>query len=326
MQRFKNILCVTTSVDSNNLALTRAVALAKNNQAELKVVVVIDEVPPNTKLLERVLLPEDIQSKIIAKHEQGLQEAIAPHGEELTIQTKVLVGMPFLEIIREILRDNHDLVIKAAENGGILDRVFGSEDMHLLRKCPCPVWLVKPGPQHSYKRILAAVDVEDSYPSDELNYREKLNNQILDMSSSLALSEFAKLDVINVWEAIGENALQIGLFNNQEDVVDAYFREVEDNHRKNLEVLVANTLKNVGQDTAEFLKPEQHLVKGAPRDVIPEYAESLDVDLVVLGTVARTGIKGLFMGNTAETILNRLSCSVLAIKPPGFVTPVTPWD
>lgn len=48
--------------------------------------------------------------------------------------------------------------------------------------------------------------------------------------------------------------------------------------------------------------------------------------LVVMGTAARTGIPGFIMGNTAETILNRPDCSVLAVKPPGFVTPVTVED
>jgi nucleotide-binding universal stress UspA family protein len=50
------------------------------------------------------------------------------------------------------------------------------------------------------------------------------------------------------------------------------------------------------------------------------------MDLIIMGTVARTGIPGFLMGNTAETILNRIECSVLAIKPAGFVTPVTLED
>jgi nucleotide-binding universal stress UspA family protein len=45
-----------------------------------------------------------------------------------------------------------------------------------------------------------------------------------------------------------------------------------------------------------------------------------------MGTVARTGISGFLMGNTAETILNQIDCSVLAIKPPDFQTPVTLQD
>jgi nucleotide-binding universal stress UspA family protein len=45
-----------------------------------------------------------------------------------------------------------------------------------------------------------------------------------------------------------------------------------------------------------------------------------------MGTVARIGIPGFIMGNTAETILNHIDCSVLAVKPPGFATPVTLED
>jgi len=46
-------------------------------------------------------------------------------------------------------------------------------------------------------------------------------------------------------------------------------------------------------------------------------------DLVVMGTVSRTGIPGLLIGNTAEVILNNLECSVLAVKPADFATPVS---
>jgi len=42
-----------------------------------------------------------------------------------------------------------------------------------------------------------------------------------------------------------------------------------------------------------------------------------------MGTVARTGMPGLLIGNTAEGVLNEIDYSVLAVKPPGFVTPVT---
>ena len=64
-------------------------------------------------------------------------------------------------------------------------------------------------------------------------------------------------------------------------------------------------------------------MKGNAKHVVPMTAQELDVDLVVMGTVARTGIAGFFMGNTAESILNQLTCSVLTVKPPGFVSPVT---
>ena len=80
---------------------------------------------------------------------------------------------------------------------------------------------------------------------------------------------------------------------------------------------------HLGQDVLNYLKPQTHLVKGWARKEIPALAKQIEADLVVMGTVARTGVPGFIMGNTAETILNQIDCSVLAIKPPGFVTPVT---
>ena len=69
--------------------------------------------------------------------------------------------------------------------------------------------------------------------------------------------------------------------------------------------------------------PQLHLMKGHARHVVPIKVQELDVDLIVMGTVARTGIPGFLMGNTAESILNQIDCSVLAIKPFGFVSPVS---
>lgn len=72
----------------------------------------------------------------------------------------------------------------------------------------------------------------------------------------------------------------------------------------------------------DYLKVRVHLIEGWARKEIPVLAKRIDADLVVMGTVARTGLAGFIMGNTAETILNRIGCAVLAIKPPGFATPV----
>ncbi|UUI62888.1 universal stress protein [Aeromonas salmonicida] len=55
----------------------------------------------------------------------------------------------------------------------------------------------------------------------------------------------------------------------------------------------------------------------------PKMAAKLNIDLVVMGTVARTGIAGVIIGNTAESVLSQLNCSVFAIKPKGFVSPLS---
>jgi len=63
-------------------------------------------------------------------------------------------------------------------------------------------------------------------------------------------------------------------------------------------------------------------VKDWARKVILELAQQVGADLIVMGTIARTGIPGFFTGNTAESILNQIVCSVLAIKPAGLITPI----
>ena len=82
----------------------------------------------------------------------------------------------------------------------------------------------------------------------------------------------------------------------------------------------------LGQNAREYLKPQTHLLKGSARKEISAFASANSADLVIMGTVARPNVPGLFMGNTAEAILNKLDCSVLAIKPPGFETPVDMED
>jgi hypothetical protein len=98
-------------------------------------------------------------------------------------------------------------VIEIPEARDWRDRLFGSDDMHLLRKCPFPVWLIKPQAPKSYRRDLAAVDVDDAHPQAELGSRRALNLQILEIASSLALSGFGELHVVHAWDAIGESTM-----------------------------------------------------------------------------------------------------------------------
>ena len=60
-----------------------------------------------------------------------------------------------------------------------------------------------------------------------------------------------------------------------------------------------------------------HLMKGDPRVVIAEFATRHHTDLLVVGTVARSGVAGRIIGNTAEAVLNQLPCSMLVVKPDG---------
>ena len=320
MKRFKDILCVVESEKPCIPVLERAVALAENNQASLTMV---DVVPLVTGGID-VLTGGELQSVTEDRHKQQLGTLIEPYDKRVNIETRILVGTLFMEIIREVLRNERDLVIKTPEHQDWLDRLFGSADMHLLRKCPCPVWLVKPQAPKANRCILAAVDLDDTYPAKEMKSRRALNLQIIEIASSLALAESADLHIANAWDAIGENAMRHGAFMKiPVDKINAYVEQVQRQHASNLDELIRDAGAYVGPDALDYLKPHMHLVKGWARKEIPELVKRIDADLVVMGTVARTGVPGFIMGNTAETILNQIDCSVFAIKPPGFETPVT---
>ena len=197
--------------------------------------------------------------------------------------------------------------------------LFGSTDMHLMRKCPCPVWITKPTEHHQNRRILAAVDLD---PKEAV--KDVLNRQILEMSTSLAIADCSEVHIMHAWELYGEDILksprsgvlnaELNLMLEKEAVERAFW----------LENLVNHYGAKVDKDAIDYVSPQLHLIKGTAKAVIPNKARELDIDLIVMGTVARSGISGFFMGNTAESILHQIDCSVLAIKPPGFVSPVSP--
>jgi len=66
-----------------------------------------------------------------------------------------------------------------------------------------------------------------------------------------------------------------------------------------------------------------HFVIEPPDFAIMNCIEQHDIDLVVMGTVGRAGISGFITGNTAERLLPRIPCSLLAVKPSGFESPVS---
>ena len=300
-------------------ALKSAATLVRSNQAHLTACAIVDAIPGDLQMAITAITPAELQTITIAEKRawlDGLVSSVAAGGG--VIESQVLVGRPFVEVIRQVLRNNYDLVIKCAEaDDGLSGMLFGSTDMHLMRKCPCPVWIVKPTEQHNYRRILAAVDQDPEEP-----VTDALNRQILEMATSLALSEFSEAHIVHAWIMAGEDLLRSPRLTMSDAEVDAMVEKEASARRRWLEDLVRTYGNKADRNGIEVLEPQLHLIKGQAKHVVPEIARELAVDLVVMGTVARTRIAGFFMGNTAESILTQLDCSVLTVKPPGFVCPV----
>jgi nucleotide-binding universal stress UspA family protein len=62
--------------------------------------------------------------------------------------------------------------------------------------------------------------------------------------------------------------------------------------------------------------------RGRVEDIIPEFAVGHGVDLVVMAAPASNGISGFLFGGAPLKFLRKLTCSLLAVKPDGFVSPV----
>lgn len=311
MQRFKNILLYVGGEPVEKAAFEHVATLARRNQAFLTVAGTLEALPPEVRLLAKFTNPAELQDLFVQEFDKQLEHLIAPiSAEGVRIRVKILNGKPLLEIIREVLRNRHDLVMLAVEGKlRLSEKMLGSIAIQLMRKCPCPVWVIKPKLHHHYARILAAVD-----PTPDDGEKKRINKKIMELAISLAEMEGSELHVVHAWTQFAERILggRAGL---SQTKLDEILRETEKLHKRRLdEFLVKYDLEN--------LKPQAHLVKGEPENVIPELAKTKQPDLIIMGTSSRTAISGLLFGNTAEKVLQQVDCSILIVKPEGFVAPV----
>lgn len=318
MDRFRNILYVA-DMELTHEAFEHAVALAERNDAQLTVMVVTEEMIPN--------LPRRMAEKLREMQNEEQSETLKKLGERargrVEIEIKAMEGKCFLEVIREVLRHERDLVIKiAAPESDALGSLFGTTDMHLLRKCPVPLWLIKSPELPSIERVVAAVDFNElASPGEET--AEPLNRMILELAGAIASHEQGELHVAHAWWPVHEGLMKSGRTGISEEEAAAYLEELRLIHEKWLNQLMDKAKTWFGAAGRDLVEAELHLLRGKARVVIPPLVEQLEADLLVMGTVGRTGIPGLIIGNTAESILGRINCSVLAVKPLGFVSPVT---
>lgn len=304
MNRFKNILFVADGRNQSCPALERAVALADSNHARLTVVDVINEFETDQAIEAQLgvkisQLMQDFRQELLEKLVEPFQT------KDQLIYTRVLIGTAFAEIIKTVLQNDYDLVIKAMRPSETLEeRFLGSTDLHLLRKCPCPVWIDRPGKTIPYRKILAAVD-----PMSD----ESAAIKIMQLATSLANRERARLEIVHAWHLPGESLLRNGRARLSSTEVD----QIVSNQEKLQNDKLNSLLGNFGLRTDDA---NVHLVRGFAAARILEFGKS--ADLIVMGTIGRVGIPGFIIGNTAEDVLQSSESSILAVKPDGYVSPL----
>lgn len=306
MDVFRNILVYVDLDAERHQSLDRAAELAEHQHAALRLAAGIEtEATLAAKFLPGV--STRWHRETVEQMNEKLEALAAPLKQRgIDVTTKTLVGRPWLEIIREVLSRQHDLVLKDVGPHKWTDGLLTTDiDTGLMRKCPCPVWLVRTKAD-KFLRIAAALDV---LPKDK--EREALNVKVVKLAKAIAESEQAELEVVSAWSVFADSVLRFKMEK----------ADVDQLHEKT-EAEVRNLIQRVVSKAGAEGFAEVKAVHGDAHVVIPQVVEEDHEDLVVMGTIARTGVPGLIIGNTAEKILRRIHCSLLAVKPDGFVTPV----
>ena len=310
MNTFKKILFFADGAKGEKIALQRAAELALHNKASLTVMDVVAEVDSNDVRLKPTL--KRLQQALIKERKTALEllvKELTPQSGTLPIKIYVTAGKNYIGVIQTIIQKRFDLLVKSAnKHNAVAATLFGNTDISLLRKCPCPVWIIKPSRKKRIDTILAAVDLT------ETSEAKQLAGQILNLSAGLAQLEKSDLHVLNVWQPNFEPHVRT-LISRQEYA--NMMKMLKDNSRASLRALIQGT-----PDLPVNGAMSQHLEKGHAEVVIPKFVKDHKIDLLIMGTMSRTGIPGFLIGNTAEKVLDAVDCSVLTLKPSGFKSPV----
>jgi universal stress protein E len=184
-------------------------------------------------------------------------------------------------------------VVKTGSHTGSL--VHTSTDWQLLRECPCPVLIVAAKKWHRTKPVLVTLDLGTKLPE-----KRQLNHKVLKTARDLADALGVELEIIA--------AIEIPTLLSDLDLVDpiAYTKQA----REAMQGHIADLAGAHGLPVRAFRSK-----RGPVEKVITSRAAKVRAQIVVMGTVGRTGVKARLLGNTAEKVLRLLKTDILAIKP-----------
>ncbi len=317
MAQLTHLLLVSQSTEHEQALFEWTLDFAKKQGAKVSVLRVLPEIDHGIFAWFEGAVPDDV----IARQKQAaLAEFEAWYNQAkekgVTLQLQVEFGKVFYRAIQYVLNESVDWVIKQTDkvSHSLTAHIFDSNDLHLLRKCPCPVLLHKHGAHLPFKKIMACVDVD---LEADLTQPTDFNQTILNTALRVVEQDNAHLEVLHAWQAETEHLVRYWNSDLSEKDLFQFRESVRTQHLNAIEVEI-NALK------ATNVTMEPVLPKGKAEEVIPPIVERHQVDLLVLGTLGRHGLPGIIIGNTSESILEQVNCSVLALKPNDFISPVKP--
>jgi universal stress protein E len=244
------------------------------------------------------------QSQWSRQQQQRLERAAAPvRREGLKVTTAVEWDYPIYEsIVRRAARIGADLIV-AERHGGrhLFPSLLQLTDWELLRLSPVPVLLVKTSRPYRRPVVLAAVD-----PLHAFAKPAGLDNEILLLGAALSRALRGKLHAVHACAP----PMPLGTLPS----ADAGYAETQ--------VDRARTAFDQALRSSGIPRARRHFVNRTPVDAIQNVARRAHTAIVVTGAISRSGLKRVFIGNTAEQLLDRLPCDLLIVKPRRFVNRV----
>ncbi|MGI5309754.1 universal stress protein UspE [Rheinheimera sp. WS51] len=307
MSAYSNVLVVLDPAAEQQKALNRAIQLAKLQPCRLTIFLTVYDFSYEMTTMLSGTERESMRQAVIADREQWIQQLLnQTHSAELDIEILVVWhNRPFEAIVHTAIEQNIDFVIKGTHDHDVLkSMIFTPTDWHILRKCPCPVLLIKEHEWPTQRNIIAAV-----HAGSEQDHHSELDQRIVKKALQMAALLDAKVHLVNAFPGTPVNiAIEIPEFNPQE-----YNQSMKQHH-----------IDAVAKLAQQFNIPQQrcHVIEGMPEDAIPNVVKEHNALMVVIGTIGRTGFSAAIIGNTAEHVIDQLDCDVLAVKPADFISPL----
>ena len=313
MQAIKKILVVIEPDAKEQPALIKALSFAKHQRVTLHLLSCLyyPSVVANNLLTPHQL--EKTKSAIIQMNKGRLNTLIKHHKHtNVTFETDVIWYTPtYQSILSAVNTYQPELLIKAThQHDNAVRHFITPTDYHLLKACPVPVFLVKEQPWSHQTCIAAAIA-----PEHALSQQSELDKNILNTSYQFSLTLDMTLHAIHCfdpsyWDIFIEAIEASGV------LTDVFPSNTKVNSTTVLDQLRDQSNQTFAKACSEIVprSEHQHLISGPIVDALPGTLERLNTGILVLGTTYRTG----FLGSTAQKLLERVNCDILAIKPNDF--------
>ncbi len=306
-------LLVSSNPEREQALFDWAVESCLEQNIDLNVIVVLPKIAHHIfEWLEEHQHQDIMQKQIDFELSRRKQWVDTAKQKEVRLTIEVRFGKLYYETIQQANEKKAELLIKQSDD--LEDRknfLFQSDDWHLLRKSPVPLLLYRAQTALPFKSVMASLDVDIEIQP----YQPSVFNQsLLVWADRFKGSNSVK--VVHAWQSEVENLVKHWDADLNENELIELNEQLYFQHKEALD-LELKAHSPVGDKTTVFW------CKGEPADSIFNATLEQKVDLLVLGTLGRSGVPGMLIGNTAEDLLERVNCSVLAIKPNAFKSPIS---